>query len=408
MITEDDTHNKVITSIDNNFGDRAESVEGLTATICGEREVEEISEALPSLSKSTTSINRNSPVTFNGSSLHQQDTPCQAMTNAEETAVSQLPSSQTLKRMSSSLRLSISLDGKAEVIVNGSTPSPPRLSLNSAVQHKRPGSLQRSQSAVDIGSQPFQEIVNSVSSWPRRSASGRSRDARAWEFYCDSDVRNALTVQAEQDQKGSALGLLGLIRSSSVKSNSFPNALNSTSKQTKQDSSKRKSHPGSRIERPKIARTASSMARLQTVDHNVEKTALRDKNNRLKSKSHQVVTRESSGDSDKENWDPNRYSSDVQRRRPLSGQGAGGLPRGILQENMHVPSHNTSLGVLLDRENLTPRRREKEGMYNKANKENIGVDEEIAAFMGESSVPREEVDLDCVQNLLSLSQGAWR
>lgn len=35
------------------------------------------------------------------------------------------------------------------------------------------------------------------------------------------------------------------------------------------------------------------------------------------------------------------------------------------------------------------------------------VDDEIAAFMSESG-PREVEDLDCVQNLLSLSQAAWQ
>ena len=39
----------------------------------------------------------------------------------------------------------------------------------------------------------------------------RSRDARTWEFYCDSDARNALTEQAEREEKGSATAAIGLI-----------------------------------------------------------------------------------------------------------------------------------------------------------------------------------------------------
>ena len=36
------------------------------------------------------------------------------------------------------------------------------------------------------------------------------------------------------------------------------------------------------------------------------------------------------------------------------------------------------------------------------------VDDEVAAFMGDTVPPREADDLDCVQNLLSLSQAAWQ
>ncbi|MCJ1386201.1 hypothetical protein MMC17_009327 [Xylographa soralifera] len=372
-----------------------------------EGQSEKASEAVSTLANSRTSTSHSSIMGDEGLPPQPESLPVQTARPFEEVNTSQPAAPRTLKRTSSSLRLSISLDGKAEVIEDGSTPSPPRIPLNSAVQHKRPEPLQRSQSALDVGVQPYQDIKG-TSSWPRRPAPGRSRDARAWEFYCDSDVRNALTVQAEQDQKGSALGLLGLIRSGSSKSSSLPKALNSISRQAKQDSFKRKSLNGSRSERPKIARTASSVARLQTVDHNVQKINLKATDKDLKSKSQQVQTRESSGDSDKENWEPDTHSSNIHRRRPVQEQRARGPSRGVLQENTSVPSHSTSLGVLLDRENLPPRRREKKRPHNDEDKENARVDDEVTAFMGEPNVPREEVDLACVQNLLSLSQGAWQ
>ncbi|MCJ1402280.1 hypothetical protein MMC11_005500 [Xylographa trunciseda] len=401
-------HDEAAEPKENSPGNRVGSIEGLAGTTRKEGESEKASEAIPSLMDSRTSISGNIIVEREGSPPPQQSSPTKAAEESEQIATSQHPCPRTLKRTSSSFRLSITLDGKAEVVEDGSTPSPPRVPLNSTIQHKRPGPIQRSQSAVDIGSQPYQDIIKDTSSWPRRPAPGRSRDARAWEFYCDSDVRNALTVQAEQDQKGSALGLLSLIRSGSIKSNSFPSPMNNISKQAKQDYSKRKSLNGSRNERPKIARTASSIARLQTVDHNIQKTDMKAKEKDLKNKSQQELTRESSGDSDKENWEPNTHSSNVHRRRLPPVQRAGGLPRGVLQENTRVPSHSTSLGVLLDRENLTTRRRGKKMADDNEDKENVGLDEEVAAFMGEPHVPREEVDLACVQNLLSLSKGAWR
>ncbi|MCJ1432661.1 hypothetical protein MMC27_002018 [Xylographa pallens] len=401
-----ETHVEAAQSTDNSPGDGLEGIEGSTETTRMEEESDKALKIVPTLMTSRNPTCHSSILGGEGVLPQLQSLPVQAVKEFAEIVTSQAPPLRSLKRTSSSLRLSISLEGKAEVIEDGSTPSPPRVPLNPAVQHKRSGPLQRSQSALDVGSQPYQDIKG-TSSWPRRPAPGRSKDARTWEFYCDSDVRNALTVQAEQDQKGSPLGLLGLIRSGSAKTSSFPHSLDSISRQGKQDSSKRKSLNGSRSERPKIARTASSIARLQTVDHNVQKNNSKAKDKDLKSKSQQVLTRESSGDSDKENWEPDTHSSNVYQRRPLQVQRAGGPPRGVLQENTRVPSHSTSLGVLLDRENPTHRRREKKSPHNHEDKENVGVDEEVKAFMVESNVPREEVDLACVQNLLSLSQGAW-
>ena len=399
-------HDEVVQPEENSAVDEVKGIEGTAEITHMQGQSEKASETVPTLLQSRLSSSYSSIEVSEGLQPQSQSLPVQAMKAPEEIATSQPSTSQALKRTSSSLRLSISLDGKAEVIEDGSTPSPPRLPLNSANPHKRSGPLQRSQSAIDVGSQLYQDM-KSTSTWPRRPYPGRSRDARAWEFYCDSDVRNALEVQAEQDQKGSASGALSLIRSSSAKGSSLLISLSTTSRQTKQDSSKRKSLEGPRSERPKIARTASSIARLQTVDHNVPKHNRKATDKDLKSKPQHVVMRESSGDSDKENWEPNTHSTNAHRRRTSQLPKATGSQRGILQENTRVPSHSTSLGVLLDRENLTPRRREKKRSHKHEDKENVGVDEEVTVFMGESNVPREEVDLACVQNLLSLSQGAW-
>lgn len=317
--------------------------------------------------------------------------------------------SQPLKRASSTVRLSMSLDGKAQVILEtGSSPSPPRLHQPAYPSGpQRPNTLQRSQSEIGSANQSFNMLDDSSLPWTRHLAPGRSRDARSWEFYCDSDARNALTVQAEEEQKGSAEGAIGLIRSSSSKVLGLNDGKRNVDMITGKDPVKRKKILGQTSQKPKLARTASSVARLQTVSPNIQTHVPRSKAKGKKPDSQTSVYRDLSGDSDKENWVPGTRTSNIRRRRPVDSSANTWAP--VLQENNSIPSHSTSLEALLNQQDATPRRRRSESkeMDEKENKVNE-VDEEIAVFMGESSVPREEEDLDCVQNLLSLSQGAWR
>ena len=53
-----------------------------------------------------------------------------------------------------------------------------------------------------------------MSSVPRLT-SGRSRDSRAWEFWCDADARNSLSQKADKERSGSAANAIGLLRSNS-------------------------------------------------------------------------------------------------------------------------------------------------------------------------------------------------
>ncbi|KAL9118060.1 MAG: hypothetical protein Q9187_005398 [Circinaria calcarea] len=317
--------------------------------------------------------------------------------------------SRPLKRASSTVRLSMSLDGKAQVILeNGSSPSPPRLNqLVFSSGPQRHGTLQRSQSEIGLASQSFNILNDSTVPWSRQLAPGRSRDARAWEFYCDSDARNALTLQAEEEQKGSAEGAIGLIRSSSSKVLDLSNGKRNVEMVTGKDPVKRKKTVGQTSHKPKLARTASSVSRLQTVSTNVQTHVPRSKAKGMKPGSQTSVYRDLSGDSDKENWLPGTRTSNVRRQRPADSTAS--TRRAVLNENSSIPSHSTSLGALLNHENATPgrHRSESKDVDREENKGNE-VDEEVAAFTGESSVPREGEDLDCVQNLLSLSQGAWR
>lgn len=316
-------------------------------------------------------------------------------------------SSQPLKRTPSNVRLSLSLDGKAEVTTGtGKTPSPPRSQpmplINSA---PRPHTgLQRSYSAIEPINKSFQEPFSAP--YSRHAVAGRSRDARTWEFYCDSDVRNALTEQAELQESGSATAVISLIRSHSNKAKAMvPNLNKRLAQPQKSDSPKRLKADGSKTGKPKLGRASSSVARLQTDDGHPQKQKPRkDGHKHSKSNSQSVIFQDYEGDSDKENWAPGTQTSNPPRRRPAKSRQAAR----ILEESLRVPSQSSSLDALMSRANNASRRLSGKGSSGEG-KENghFEVDDEVAAFMGESG-PRGVEDLDCVQNLLSLSQAAWR
>lgn len=318
-------------------------------------------------------------------------------------------SEQTLNRTSSQVRLSMSLDGKAEVTTRtGDTPSPPRShhvpKVVSIVPRSNTG-LQRSSSALEPGTRSASDAISVP--FPRRSMTGRSRDARTWEFYCDSDARNALTEQAEREESGSATAVIGLIRSRSSNGKAMtcnPNKRNANSQ--KPDSTKRLKANLQRTGKPRLARATSSLARLQTDNSNgqITQKSMKVGEKIMKGHSQPTVWQEDEGDSDKENWEPGTQSRNPRRRRPGHSQQAAC----VLEESLRVPSQSSSLDAMMKRESTASRRSTTKSCSSEE-KENSGpeVDDEIAAFMGESG-PREVEDLDCVQNLLSLSQAAWQ
>lgn len=308
--------------------------------------------------------------------------------------------SHVLKRTSSLVRLSMTLDGKAKVTTNADgSPSPPRvqpLALSAKLGQRN--TLQRSTSLVASGTESERPGNTDFLPWPRRTTSGRSRDARTWEFYCDSDARNALTAQAEQEQRGSAVGAIALIKSRHKKALA-PNA-NKRNLQASRVAPVKRIKSSSGKEKPKLSRATSSMARLETVHGNKEGHSSKTKEKSLGDDLQPTSSRSPSGDSDKENWEPGTQVVNVRRRRVPEVE--NNRQRPVLKENLQVISQSSSLGAVLNRENISPRRR---GRTSAASREE---DAEVGAFMGESCVPREEEDLNCVQNLLSLSQGAWR
>ena len=137
---------------------------------------------------------------------------------------------------------------------------------------------------------------------------------------------------------------------------------------------------------------------------------LQTKSKNLEGKPHSqlAIYQDASGDSDKENWVPGTQSSNpAPRMSQTNTKQSLGSQRGVLQENTHIPSHSASLEALMSRDINQSNRREKKAQKHSSGKVGSRVDTEVSKLMGETDLPREEDDLDAVQNLLSLSQGAW-
>ena len=294
-----------------------------------------------------------------------------------------------------SIRLSMSQDGLAEVTLKSSTPSPEKSQLQRSVGRGSPDPVSTTTGA---SSQPAPSSISAIKPWPKTQTHGRSRDARNWEFYCDSDARNALTTAAQHEREGSALGALSLIRSNSAGCRPLVTSKKQNTNSTG-DHSKRKDLTGLESKVPKLARTSSSFARLQKCD----KSALAEKPK--KGKDAFALWEDPDSDSDKENWEPGtRISRPTYRRF-----GDPSRATAVLCESGHALSHGSSLGVRIDRERARRPPQIKRALANDQvkDKENAPLDDDVAQFMGESRKGQKD-DIDAVQSLLSLSKGAWR
>lgn len=278
---------------------------------------------------------------------------------------------EPLSRSASMVRLAMTVDGAVKVRTNNEpTPSPPKQrELAPAPTSTRQGlKLTRSKSVAN-GLEAFRPSGQSTimpGLFPVRF--GRSRDARTWEFYCDSTAKETLSVQAEAETAGSAISAINLIRSNSHKSRA--QALSpSLSK-----ANPRAPSAAPKAGKPRLSRARSSMARLQGFDGASETRETVIKQRRC--------DRSPSRDSDKENWAPGTRNSEhpLRRTQPTANH------RPILQDNEGLifrdpPTTARPSGRLDDNDGKRP-------LYGKENAK------------GE--------DFDCIQGLLSLSQGAWR
>lgn len=296
----------------------------------------------------------------------------------------------------SNVRLTISLDGSVKVKTSDEeTPSPPKdrdLSSSTPIGE----SLKSKSGAMLKELQGAKELVSG-----RKSSGtfGRSRDSRTWEFYCDSEARDSLAIQAERERNGSAAGAISLIRSQSQ------------SKRNSVEGNRRTLTPKAgggnmkRIEptpaKPKLTRATSSRARIQG-NKEIKEAHLGPGHVGMASKASSVFHRKSpSSDSDKENWVPGTRASNNTLRR---GPSVNSNSLTILGESRHM-----NLARELDTQSNRKRIRGSDPAVILAKTdraEGEDCDEEVVAFMNGRG--NEGEDFDCVQGLLSLSQGAWR
>ncbi|KAI1764796.1 hypothetical protein GGR53DRAFT_300555 [Hypoxylon sp. FL1150] len=328
--------------------------------------------------------------------------------NASSSPASILPPPSS---SSSKVRLSLSLDGKAELV--SSQPSPP-----CPTQIQLPGdadtlppvrasrTLHRSRSALPGITLP--PISTLTAHLPPQLTRGRSRDVHAWESCCDSDTRDELTKQAENESSGSAVAAINLLRSSSS-SASLSNLVHGHSTNTLQPNPGKRNAPAHRsthreggAKKAKLSRTTSSVARMQSLPlAPMDKAVLSADPEKKPGKGSLSVILSPSGDSDKENWSPDQEGNPHRRRAlPSPKMPAPAMPGKNPRRVGRVLGEQDSAAKRLfgNRANTAPSQKTRDtGLAIFEDKENST---EVS--------PSKRGDMDCVAGLLSLSQGNWR
>jgi hypothetical protein len=299
---------------------------------------------------------------------------------------------RSLKRAHSFVRLSTNEDGTARIVTDlDKTPSPPHPKTTPAAFSRAAAGLRRSYSAAGLNERLAAAARGEPSpKMPRTSSSiGRSRDSRAWEFWCDPDSRSttSLTTRAEQEGSGSAADAIGILRA---------NRKILAQNQARQNTPSISRHGSHKVlGSPCVKKSRGSMQRASTI------------NGRFSTKEYKKGGDETESDdfpqteSDKENWEPEVAPS--ARRYQLSTPPAARRARQILGENTDAMSQTTSLGALLARE----RDKGGKGMIDPEQ------DDELRSFMGGDDISGRTSlgsaeEAGCVEGLLKLSQGQWR
>ncbi|KAI0430251.1 hypothetical protein F5Y09DRAFT_237795 [Xylaria sp. FL1042] len=381
------------------------------------------------------------------------------------------PILQPQSSSSSQVRLSLSLDGKAELVSAQQSPPRPTPQLPPNAETLPPvfgnRTLQRSRSAVSgITLPPISTLTKNLGAhFPPQLARGRSRDVHAWESCCEADTRDELTRQAENESSGSAIAAISLMRSSSSSASlsnlihnhhshpqppSHPGVLQPNPAKRNMLSSAR----GLLDRKPKLgrAKTSPPMARYVSVEEPRKVVMVEDDEDHLepekkrRKQSGQFDILSPSGDSDKENWSPDE-DGNPDRRRPLPPPETGASP---VKAAAPLPRNPRRVGRVLGEQDAVSKRLFLNGSADARNRNlhrantapapgqrmrkpgdaAVAIfedgeitahderremvpregkrDEDVECFMRGELSPSKRPDMDCVAGLLSLSQGNWR
>lgn len=342
---------------------------------------------------------------------------------------------------SSKFRLSLSLDGKAEVVPMSSPPHsialPPSVDDLQSLGPVRRLSLQRSHSASSpVVLPPISVLTNSLVSpssgpLPPRLTRGRSRDPHAWEYACDSENRDdLLTLQAKHESSGSAIAAITLLRSTS----STGNPLQPSSSAKRNAAASRAAPRSGLAKKPKLSRALSSAAKLQS-NPRLHENGDSEKDAEADSGKMKVLV-PSGNDSDKENWSPDKdrdpHFTFSHTQVGAASNSRKPLPFGATRLDKKNPrrtpgrfgqEHRGSASLLGSRANTAPgfshtSRAGKRGQSpleifedterTSPDRRSPAVDDEVERFMRGEVSPSKKGDVDAVAGLLSLSQGNWR
>ena len=270
------------------------------------------------------------------------------------------------------IRLSMTTEGVMQVKTSlEDTPSPAKeRPAAPEVIRRASGGTEKGQVDADVFAKS--DKVKSSPSFVSKGLFGRSRDTRTWEFYCDSNARDSLSKHAEAESKGSATSAIALMRSSSQKSRQRPLSRHLSATNTKL------APPHNASSKPKLIRAKSSMARLGDASSDFYEKP---------KKGGSITVFASPDDSDKENWAPGTQSSiHAMRRTGATMHSSRGLLPGGNDRHAHpAPNATRQYHVIGNAENIP--------------------DTHSPPLR---SPAKEGEELDCVNGLLSLSQGAWR
>lgn len=303
------------------------------------------------------------------------------------------------------VRISLSSDGEALIRTQDEpSPSKNRLRFIPGRVHRQTG-LRRTVSAINFGTPGASPLVREGSGM---KPFGRSRDARMWETYCDSDARSALSTPLSS-QPSNTVRTPGLYRSGSHRSA----ARNSFSKPNFSSPAIGTNNPlldaaeVSREKRRKLSRTLSSLGRLESVQQagqTMHGSSSDSKSTHKTGKERVGRWDLEAGDSDKENWVPGTYRRPDPRRHQRT---KSHTQRSVLKEN-GIRKNTVVDDLALTKHGRLYRGPRGSKIVKGSSQTSAKLDAEVAAFMTKTDSSSREEDLDCIHGLLSLSQGAWQ